>query len=91
MATGTPSDTGSAAMPAGVGKAAAAAPIDFYFDFLSSYGYFACSSSHSGRKETEAGENPRDRRRRPPNESGRVGCGRRARQKRTAQICRGSW
>ena len=41
MTTGTPSDIGSAAMPAGAGKAAAAAPIDFYFDFLSSYGYFA--------------------------------------------------
>jgi 2-hydroxychromene-2-carboxylate isomerase len=41
MATDTPSDTGSAAMPAGAGQADAAAPIDFYFDFLSSYGYFA--------------------------------------------------
>ena len=41
MTTGTASDTGTADAPASAGKSGAAAPIDFYFDFLSSYGYFA--------------------------------------------------
>ncbi|MGZ4199728.1 MAG: DsbA family protein [Caldimonas sp.] len=41
MTTDTPSDTGTAAPPANAGKEGAGAPIDFYFDFLSSYGYFA--------------------------------------------------
>ena len=33
--------SGTAAAPASAGKTGAQAPIDFYFDFLSSYGYFA--------------------------------------------------
>jgi 2-hydroxychromene-2-carboxylate isomerase len=41
MTTGTASDTGAAAAPASAGRDVSAAPIDFYFDFLSSYGYFA--------------------------------------------------
>jgi 2-hydroxychromene-2-carboxylate isomerase len=42
MGTGPTSDPGAAAAPVGdAATAERAAPVDFYFDFLSSYGYFA--------------------------------------------------
>ena len=41
MTTGTASDTVTAVATAGNSQNGAPAPIDFYFDFLSSYGYFA--------------------------------------------------
>jgi len=41
MTTSTASATGTTAASASATKTGAQAPIDFYFDFLSSYGYFA--------------------------------------------------